>query len=601
MSKDGQDVKHYDIATRASLKILLVDKVSTNEESPAGYKLGGYLPIKVSDSFKSGRYEVVRKLGWGHFSTVWLVKDTQAKRHSALKVVKSAPKYAEIARDEIKLLSRLSMASPSHPGRDHIVSFLDSFSHLGPQSSHICIVFEPMGETLLSLIERNKKMGVPLNLVKIITKQVLLGLQYLHDECDLVHTDIKPENILISIPNVEEYICNELLHPPPLKYGQVDPITNPESREGTPTPQNLEGSTQRVQIWESQPLRSPSLSFGSNTPGSSPSEVSENVDDTRNLPLPFKKPGTVSPTLGTIPPSPPATPAPQYVTPIIQPESPSTPVRPPYDTPLPSISVKIADLGNATPSQKHFSEDIQTRQYRAPECILGRKDWDTRVDVWSVACLVFELLTAEYLFDPQEYTELFTKDDDHMAQIIELIGDFPVEVKMGGKYSREIFDHTGALRYIKTLKPWPLHEVMNRKYGWSEVDSALFSNFALPMLAPDMHQRVHARDIINHPWLEVDPSTLGGGSTHPIPSKSGLDAEKPSQVRHHNSRPSSNYLPTTTTTTRQSRALTVLPRRHFHSRSSTTSCSRLRSSVSVSRSRTPAYQPSVSPNLTVSI
>jgi hypothetical protein len=56
---------------------------------------------------------------------------------------------------------------------------------------------------------------------------------------------------------------------------------------------------------------------------------------------------------------------------------------------------------------------------------------------------LFELLTAEYLFDPQSQGELFSKDDDHMAQIIELLGDFALEVKMGGKYSRELFDHTG--------------------------------------------------------------------------------------------------------------------------------------------------------------
>ena len=129
----------------------------------------------------------------------------------------------------------------------------------------------------------------------------------------------------------------------------------------------------------------------------------------------------------------------------------------------PKISIKIADLGNATPSKKHFTEEIQTRQYRAPEAILGRRDWDARVDIWSVACVVrgcklffiilkssqysliqvFELLTAEYLFDPQGQGELFSKDDDHMAQIIELLGDFSLDVKMGGKYSRELFDHTG--------------------------------------------------------------------------------------------------------------------------------------------------------------
>jgi hypothetical protein len=54
----------------------------------------------------------------------------------------------------------------------------------------------------------------------------------------------------------------------------------------------------------------------------------------------------------------------------------------------PKISIKIADLGNATPSMKHFTEEIQTRQYRAPEAILGRRDWDARADIWSVACVV---------------------------------------------------------------------------------------------------------------------------------------------------------------------------------------------------------------------
>lgn len=79
------------------------------------------------------------------------------------------------------------------------MSFIDSFSHATSEASHVCIVFEPLGENLLALIERNKKKGVPRALVKLIAHQVLLGLQYLHDECDLVHTDIKPENICASL------------------------------------------------------------------------------------------------------------------------------------------------------------------------------------------------------------------------------------------------------------------------------------------------------------------------------------------------------------------------------------------------------------------
>jgi len=139
---------------------------------------------------------------------------SSTQRHSALKVVKSAGRYAETARDEIKLLSRVSAFSPTHQGRAHIVSFLDSFSHQGPEASHVCIVFEPLGENLLALIERHKKKGVPRALVKVIARQILLGLEYLHDECDLVHTDIKPENIcecfltFASPPS----LCGHFLH-----------------------------------------------------------------------------------------------------------------------------------------------------------------------------------------------------------------------------------------------------------------------------------------------------------------------------------------------------------------------------------------------------
>lgn len=52
-----------------------------------------------------------------------------------------------------------------------------------------------------------------------------------------------------------------------------------------------------------------------------------------------------------------------------------------------TISVKIADLGNACWVGHHFTNDIQTRQYRSPEVILGAK-WGASTDVWSMACMV---------------------------------------------------------------------------------------------------------------------------------------------------------------------------------------------------------------------
>lgn len=111
----------------------------------------------------------------------------------------------------------------------------------------------------------------------------------------------------------------------------------------------------------------------------------------------------------------------------------------------PPIRIKIADLGNATPISHHFTNDIQTRQYRSPEAILGMDTWDERVDLWSVACVVFELLTGEYLFNPKSRQGCWGKDDDHVAQIIELIGDgFSKDMKTSGKWSREIWRSNGT-------------------------------------------------------------------------------------------------------------------------------------------------------------
>lgn len=88
--------------------------VDEDEEDEEDYVSGGYHPVHIGDTFSTNRYVVVRKLGWGHFSTVWLARDDQRSRHVALKVVKSAPRYTETAIDEIKLLQALITPNPRH-------------------------------------------------------------------------------------------------------------------------------------------------------------------------------------------------------------------------------------------------------------------------------------------------------------------------------------------------------------------------------------------------------------------------------------------------------------------------------------------------------
>lgn len=61
------------------------------------------------------------------------------------------------------------------------------------------MVFEILGVNLLEIIKRYDYKGVPLQLARIIAKQCLMGLDYLHRVCQLIHTDLKPENVILNL------------------------------------------------------------------------------------------------------------------------------------------------------------------------------------------------------------------------------------------------------------------------------------------------------------------------------------------------------------------------------------------------------------------
>ncbi|KAF7369224.1 hypothetical protein MVEN_00250100 [Mycena venus] len=527
--------------------------MAEDEEDWQEYKLGGYHPVSIGDSFSNNRYVVVRKLGWGHFSTVWLARDEQMQRHVALKIVKSAPRYTETAIDEIKLLQRLVTSSDpntplSHPGKSHVISFLDHFRHEGPNGTHVCMVFEVLGENLLGLIKRNQNKGVAIPLVKQIAKQVLLGLDYMHRHCEVIHTDLKPENVLIYIPDVESVIQAELALQSSSSSASLStsPPAPHETTHHRPTKQKLTGvpaSTGRG---------------GNLTPGHRHHHINVNVNITGSQPLPSTSPSgsvAINGGLGMMKISPDETKtkgkersmgdddlgmsslsvsrsAPASMTPITVPGPSHQPpsldlegggekvegeegwVEEVVDAELDyeMITVKIADLGNATWTNHHFTNDIQTRQYRCPEVIIGSTTWGTSADIWSIACVLFELLTGgDYLFDPAPAPRgaggkpKYTKDDDHIAQIIELLGELPEHVRKSGRWSGEFFDSTGKLIHIQNLRPWPLSAVLHDKYLFPQPEADAISDFLLPMLVLDPDKRMSAGELVVHEWLSDVP------------------------------------------------------------------------------------------------
>jgi len=161
--------------------------------------------------------------------------------------------------------------------------------------------------------------------------------------------------------------------------------------------------------------------------------------------------------------------------------------------------VKIVDLGNACWTFKRFTEDVQTREYRAPEAILGAT-YGTEIDIWSVACIVFELLTGDFLFNPKAGKH-YSKSEDHLALMIELIGK-PKSHAITGKYADEYFTRRGELRNIKKLKFWGLKDVLIEKYHFSEDEGNQISNFLHPMLQFSPKERITAELSLLDPWIK---------------------------------------------------------------------------------------------------
>ncbi|KAJ6249150.1 hypothetical protein M0813_01750 [Anaeramoeba flamelloides] len=179
---------------------------SSEEEEQKDYKLGGYHPVRIGEIFNR-RYKALCKIGWGIFSTVWLVQDLKEGIFSALKIVKSSRNYSQAAKDEIKILKKIAKEDPD--GNSNVVRLLDQFQHKGPNGNHWCMVFELLDEkNLYSYMKRYDYKGLPIEIVKELTRQTLVGLDHLHRKCEIIHTDIKPENIMLykKIGNLSERI-----------------------------------------------------------------------------------------------------------------------------------------------------------------------------------------------------------------------------------------------------------------------------------------------------------------------------------------------------------------------------------------------------------
>ncbi|XP_037375486.1 SRSF protein kinase 1 isoform X4 [Talpa occidentalis] len=564
------------------------------QEDPNDYCKGGYHLVKIGDLF-NGRYHVIRKLGWGHFSTVWLSWDIQGKKFVAMKVVKSAEHYTETALDEIRLLKSVLQGLDYLHTKCRIIH-----TDIKPENILLSVNEQyirrlaaeatewqrsgappPSGSAVSTAPQPKPADKMSKNKKKKLKKKQKRQAELLEKRMQEIEEMEKESGPGQKRPNKQEESESPVERPlkenPPNKMTQEkleesstlgqDQTLTEHGVEGGAAEINCNGVIEIVDYTENsnketlrlkedlhnandcgvQNLKQEPCLLNSQNGDSSTSQetdscipVTSEVSDTmmyqsslnvdqsfcgqdisqlqesiraeipcedeqeqeHNGPLDNKGKSTAG----------------NFLVNPLEPKN------------AEKLKVKIADLGNACWVHKHFTEDIQTRQYRSLEVLIG-SGYNTPADIWSTACMAFELATGDYLFEPHSGEE-YTRDEDHIAHIIELIGriprrfalsgkysqDFfnrrdhialiiellgkvPRKLIVAGKYSKEFFTKKGDLKHITKLKPWGLFEVLVEKYEWSQEEAAGFTDFLLPMLELIPEKRATAADCLRHPWL----------------------------------------------------------------------------------------------------
>jgi serine/threonine-protein kinase PRP4 len=151
----------------------------------------GYYKVILGELLEN-RYHVQANLGKGMFSSVVRALDTTTNELVAIKLIRANETMKKAGMKEIEIIQKLNDADKEN--KKHLIRLERYFEHKG----HLCMVFEHLSINLREVLKKfGRDVGINLRAVRIYAQQMLLALSLMR-KCNILHADLKPDNMLVN-------------------------------------------------------------------------------------------------------------------------------------------------------------------------------------------------------------------------------------------------------------------------------------------------------------------------------------------------------------------------------------------------------------------
>ncbi|KAJ3445962.1 protein kinase superfamily protein [Anaeramoeba flamelloides] len=599
--------------TKSQSKTSKNQNSSTNQQMLLPSREDSFSHLKnVNQSVQYGdiinnKYFVICKLGWGCHSIVWLGFDLIKSKCVALKVIRSEKRFTEHARSEI-LIHKVIKKKKS-PYRIRVVNLLDYFKLKTKNASQYCLVFELLDQNdLFDLIQEHNFRGLPINKIKEIVRQILESLVFLHNDCGIIHTDLKPENVVFyntigsisekvkkkikeakinfektkiqiqkerkkikSLPKLKKkipltgkryiiktfhssskkpeinYLDNKKIKKTNKKKTDKNDknmdqikINKKKDKKKNDNPKYIKNNDKRVKQQQSKNKikirndKTETTKMKTKTKAKAISTTNKTItlgeNQKRNRKTNRKKKKEQNKTyvkysnnssrgkrieinnnafhsINIIRLLPSQTIVNHKIE-NYQNKNKTKNKKNQRNNHLKSNkfvpNCKLIDFGNSIWKNSHTNSLIQPRAYRAPEVIL-KKEYNEKADIWSLGCIIVELLTGVVLFSP-EGENMIEEDKNHLNSIEKLFG----KIQKKKSHNQSNNNYTNTLNGYnnnqnvkrKKEKKIPLYTLLLKNFRISPLIINDLYSFLWPMFNFDVEKRPSASDLLKHRWIQ---------------------------------------------------------------------------------------------------